>query len=464
MSKANKSDQLSKRIAVAMLTLMQFEPEEGRYRRLSKANIREYLSKQDSSNGTELKNELWRIAVNKTMDRMRHAGAAKEATNSYRNRTTTSRDEIEIIDAEAVKTVADDILADKPELPQLEIQPTAPSDKLAVAITQKIDDAMFYAGVINAHILNEGDTKYRVQEDNRSIWSNKAWPIAWKQVTDYLVTQGVLVRREKKTQFRVEDLEGIQALANNPTPVVLHHVITSRSKARRLMTSQPDVVHPNQVMSPAVTSAQHGYRYGYLRISWALKNNLQDRDKIIAEGVDEIFTDQPAGHLVVQPEWQRLMSVVKPGDTIIVSNLIQMSLNAKTCLQNIQWLVAHQVNLTILAIGRLIEFDDQNKLTKASIAMIKTFEAVKDLQRAAIVERTQTGKAYARAHDLSYQEGRKPVITGERQVRLLAYYQDHTIQETIAAFGISKSTLLRRVAEARVRGEINVTDRPDTTN
>lgn len=77
--------------------------------------------------------------------------------------------------------------------------------------------------------------------------------------------------------------------------------------------------------------------------------------------------------------------------------------------------------------------------------------AFAEYERDMIVERTQTGRAYARKHVPDYKEGRKPVINGRRLAQMLEYYDNHTVKETVSAFGVSKATLMRRVAERRLQ-------------
>lgn len=74
-----------------------------------------------------------------------------------------------------------------------------------------------------------------------------------------------------------------------------------------------------------------------------------------------------------------------------------------------------------------------------------------EYERDMIVERTQTGRAYARTHVLDYREGRKPVINGRRLEQMLEYYDTHTVKETVSAFGVSKATLMRSVAERKAQ-------------
>lgn len=448
----SKSEKLAAAIAIAISRSMVYDAYEDDYQRISKAQIRRFIGVHHLATGIALTGGIWRKSWNITLDRMRHANAAKEATNWSKNRKTTSREEIDIIEAKGVYQVTDALIAGEPEMPHLTVQPKSIVDKLAVAITQELEDAMFFAaGALNAHILNEGDTKYRVQENNRSIWSNKEWPKAWKRVTGYLVDSGVLIRREKKSQFLVRDPKGIRELAENPSSVAMSSamdadhspVVDSGTRSTIEM-----FIDPNEALSSRVLS------FGYVRAITPHQDIQSILNQMPENQLNKTFVEEYCPRLSPRPQWEQLIRRVKQGDTVVVANLFQLSRSIHESIEIIRWLVIHQVNLDVLNVGRLIEIGSDGELTPQSKSLINLYFAFEDFERTVIVDRAQSGKSSAKTRTKGYSDGRKPRLSKAQTSKLLGYYETHTAKETIKEFGISKATLYRRVAEARAHDSL----------
>ena len=72
-----------------------------------------------------------------------------------------------------------------------------------------------------------------------------------------------------------------------------------------------------------------------------------------------------------------------------------------------------------------------------------------DFERRTIVRRLQGGRAFKRANDPTYKEGRKPTYTEKQLDMAVEMLRDHSYSEVVILTGISKSTLQRA---AKVRG------------
>ena len=65
------------------------------------------------------------------------------------------------------------------------------------------------------------------------------------------------------------------------------------------------------------------------------------------------------------------------------------------------------------------------------------------LERDIIVQRTQEGKAGARATDPNFREGRPPKFDAEQLDHAMTLLEDHSYAQVVKLTGISKSTLIR---------------------
>lgn len=72
-----------------------------------------------------------------------------------------------------------------------------------------------------------------------------------------------------------------------------------------------------------------------------------------------------------------------------------------------------------------------------------------EFERDLIISRTQSGRAYRRATDPAYKEGRKPKFTRAQLDHAVELLKTHSYTQVAEMTGISRSTVTR---EARKRG------------
>lgn len=207
------------------------------------------------------------------------------------------------------------------------------------------------------------------------------------------------------------------------------------------------MVKSSRTTSSTATNST-GHIYGYARVSTL----AQSLDEQIAElhqlGAQTVYAEKYTGTTVERPEFQKVLAIVQPGDTLIVAKMDRLARTVKGALEVMDQLQVKGVSLRIGNIGTF-ETDRNGKLTPMAKMMRTMMLAFAEYERDMIVERTQTGRAYARTHVPDYKEGRKPVINGRRLEQMLEYYDTHTVKETVSAFDVSKATLMRRVADRR---------------
>lgn len=64
-----------------------------------------------------------------------------------------------------------------------------------------------------------------------------------------------------------------------------------------------------------------GRTYGYARVSTWEQNLDRQLDALSAFGVDEVFADKASGRDFERPEWIRLTTVLRVGDTLAVKSI-----------------------------------------------------------------------------------------------------------------------------------------------
>lgn len=179
--------------------------------------------------------------------------------------------------------------------------------------------------------------------------------------------------------------------------------------------------------------------YGYARVS-TLNQSLANQINSLTElGIEQndIFTDKFTGTKTNRPGFKQLLSHLRPNDTLVVTKLDRLARNTREALNIIDDLQANKVIINILNLGII----DNSSIGKFTTTVLL---AVAEMERDMIVERTQSGKEYAKKHNSNYKDGRRTRLTGKNKDKypaIFEYKQSHTAEETAKAFNISVRTV-----------------------
>lgn len=185
---------------------------------------------------------------------------------------------------------------------------------------------------------------------------------------------------------------------------------------------------------------------GYIRVSTKKQEqgtSLQDqRDAMQNEGCQEIYQDVYSGASIDRPEFDRLCKEVQAGDTIIVSKLDRIARTETEAYNLVVGWVRAGVRVHVLNMG-LIEDTEIGRL------ILHIMLAFAEFERDLIVSRTQSGRAYKRATDPNYREGRKPAYSKAQIDHAVDLLHKHSFSEVALMTGMSRSTVVRA---ARAQG------------
>lgn len=187
--------------------------------------------------------------------------------------------------------------------------------------------------------------------------------------------------------------------------------------------------------------------YGYARVSTVRQmrsgNSIEEQVARLEEaGAQEIVTDSYTGTKMERPQFTELLSRLQPGDTLIVTKLDRFARTAVEGGAIVKALHEKGVTIHILNMG----IADSTPMGKLMVTMLLAFA---EFERDMIVERTQNGKAIAKANGKRV-DGRPKKYKPEQMehaMGLLASGNSYTAVERMT--GISKSTLIREVRERR---------------
>lgn len=180
--------------------------------------------------------------------------------------------------------------------------------------------------------------------------------------------------------------------------------------------------------------------YGYARVSTVRQmkngNSLEDQvAKLKEAGALEVVCDSYTGTKMERPEFSALLDRLQPGDKLIVTKLDRFARTAVEGGAIVKTLHEKGVTIHILNMG----IADGTPMGKLMVTMLLAFA---EFERDMIVERTQAGKAIARA-DGKRVDGRPKKFKPEQIEHAMQLLSDNSFTEVERKTGISKSTLIR---------------------
>ena len=186
--------------------------------------------------------------------------------------------------------------------------------------------------------------------------------------------------------------------------------------------------------------------YGYKRVSTKKQakdgNSLEAQEKALVEnGATKIYCDSFTGTKTDRPELNKLLSIVQPGDTIIVTKLDRLGRSVSQTTELITKLIDRGVTVNILNLGVLNN-------TSVSTLLRNVLLAFAQFERDMIVERTSEGKEIKREKG-ELKEGREKIDTPDFEKFLKKQKEGLiTVAECCEQLGISRRTWYNRVSEA----------------
>ena len=190
--------------------------------------------------------------------------------------------------------------------------------------------------------------------------------------------------------------------------------------------------------------------YGYARVSTKGQakdgNSLESQiETLKSNGAMEIYSDSFTGTKTDRPEFNKLLKILAPGDTLMVTKLDRFARSMSQGSELVDKLINKGIKVNILNIGMMDN-------TPASKLIRNIFFSFAEFERDMIVERTQEGKAIAKSKE-GFTEGRPKKYTQEQLDNALSMLiingGKYSYTEVERLLGISKSTLIREVKKRK---------------
>jgi DNA invertase Pin-like site-specific DNA recombinase len=176
---------------------------------------------------------------------------------------------------------------------------------------------------------------------------------------------------------------------------------------------------------------------GYARVSSPSQHLDAQMDHLKRAGCTRIFTDTISGTKTQRKGWDELMSYIRNGDTLVITELSRMSRSLAHLLEIVATLGERQVALRSLR-------ENIDTCSATGRAFLSIMGAVSQMELEIKAERAEAGRVAAKARGKS---GGRPSTDPDKleQARILYQNSDKSAREICAIFGFSRRTLFQHL-------------------
>lgn len=149
---------------------------------------------------------------------------------------------------------------------------------------------------------------------------------------------------------------------------------------------------------------------GYARVSTMEQNEIRQLHSFegYTEKIKKVFIDKLSGKNTDRPQLQAMLSYVREGDVVVISDFSRLARSTRDMLQIVQELTDKKVGL--ISLKENVDTD-----TPQGRFMLTVFAALAELERETILQRQREGIAIAKQQ--GKYKGRKPIPFNEEKFR-----------------------------------------------
>lgn len=186
-------------------------------------------------------------------------------------------------------------------------------------------------------------------------------------------------------------------------------------------------------------------KIGYARVSTPGQQLEAQLDALTQAGCMKTFMDQSSGITADRPGWDPLMAYVRPGDTVVITELSRMARSLVHVLEVVRDFEQREIELMSLR-----EHIDTSTATGRCFLAITG--AMAQMERELKAERTAAGRAAAKARGRT---GGRPRTDPDKleQARILYLHANKTAADVCRTVGIGRRTLCSYLAQVRGQKE-----------
>ncbi|HFU4350682.1 recombinase family protein [Streptococcus thermophilus] len=183
-------------------------------------------------------------------------------------------------------------------------------------------------------------------------------------------------------------------------------------------------------------------RIGYVRVSSSDQN--LDRQVENLKGVFKVFSDKLSGKSTDRPGLKALLSFIREGDIVVVSELDRLGRNNKELTEVMSIIQSKGATIEILSLPSLSGIEDENLRRLLNNLIIELYKYQAEAERIKILERQREGIEIAKRK--GRYKGRKLLFhknDPQLQHAFKLFFEGHSDREVEQLVGINSRTFRR---------------------
>ena len=183
-------------------------------------------------------------------------------------------------------------------------------------------------------------------------------------------------------------------------------------------------------------------RIGYVRVSSSDQN--LDRQVENLKGVFKVFSDKLSGKSTDRPGLKALLSFIREGDIVVVSDLDRLGRNNKELTEVMSIIQSKGATIEILSLPSLSGIEDENLRRLLNNLIIELYKYQAEAERIKILERQREGIEIAKRK--GRYKGRKLLFhknDPQLQHAFKLFFEGHSDREVEQLVGINSRTFRR---------------------
>lgn len=176
---------------------------------------------------------------------------------------------------------------------------------------------------------------------------------------------------------------------------------------------------------------------GYARVSTSEQSLDPQKDNLVAEGCEKIFTDIASGAKMDRPGLDEAIKYCRMGDTLVVWKLDRMGRSMSHLIKTVKELEESGIGFKSLT-------ENIDTTTPGGRLVFHLFGALAEFERDLIRERVQSGLKSARARG---RKGGRPPVSDETKAMAQTLMSDKnlSVKQICERLGLGRSTLYKYV-------------------
>ncbi len=180
------------------------------------------------------------------------------------------------------------------------------------------------------------------------------------------------------------------------------------------------------------------HRIGYARVSTIGQHLDYQIDALPHAGCGKIFSEKMTASRMDRPAWNQFLEYVRPGDTLVVTELSRMTRSLLDLLESAKILEERQINLVSLR-------ENIDTSTATGRCFLSMMGAIHQMERELRAERAAAGRSSAKARGRT---GGRPKTDPAKleNARILYENSDKTAAEVCEIAGVGRRTFFAHIA------------------